>query len=145
MKKYLLPSALILVLGLGYALAQNINKAIQLSQDATGAFGVDSSNNVYFPAHVLNTALAGAPTVAAAAGTVTITGSDFAGTVVGAAASTSTVTVTFKAAYLAAPTCVLISQNSATSPLAYNAVATGINITTAMGASTANYVCTGAR
>ena len=142
MKKYLLPSALILVGFLGFALAQNITKSVQLSQYANGPIGMDGSNNVYFPAHVLN--LGKAPTVAAAAGTVTVSGNDFNGQITGGSAATSTVTLTFKNAYAAAPNCVLISQNSATSPLAYNAVATGINITTSMGAAIANYVCSGA-
>ena len=51
----------------------------------------------------------------------------------------------FRTAYISAPDCVLISHNSGTSPLAYSAVATGINITTNMGAAIASYVCSGQR
>lgn len=141
MKKYLLPSALIMVGFLGFALAQNITKSVQLSQFPNGPIGMDGSNNVYFPAHVLN--LGKAPTVAAAAGTVTVSGNDFNGTISGGGASTSTVTLTFKNAYAAAPNCVMTTQNPAVSPLAYNVVATGINITGSMGAAKAVYICSG--
>lgn len=142
MKKYLLPSALILVGFLGFAVAQNITKSIQLSQFPNGPIGMDSSNNVYFPAHVLN---AGAtPSVSPQAGTATVVGSDFSGTITGGGASTSQVFLTFKTAYSAAPNCVVTTQNPGTSPLAYNVVATGINITGSMGAAKAVYICSGA-
>jgi hypothetical protein len=142
MKKYLLPSALILVGFLGYALAQNITKSIQMSQFPNGPIGADSANNVYFPAHILNSG--GTPTVATAGGTAaTISGTDFEGTITGGGASTTTVIMTFKSAFAAAPNCVLISQNSGTSPLAYNTVTTALNITTNMGAAKASYICSG--
>lgn len=147
MKKLFLPSALILVLGLGFALAQNITKSVQLSQDGTGTIGYDTSNNVYFPAHILNNALAGAPTASAPVGTAPTlrTGSsDFSGGWIGGAGNTSG-TITFKTAYLQEPNCLVISQNPATSPIAYNAVATGINLTTLTGAVVVNYICSGAR
>lgn len=142
MKKYLLPSAILLVGFLGFALAQNITKSVQISQFPNGPIGMDSSNNVFFPAHILNSGAA--PTVAAAAGSVTVSGNGFSGTVTGGGASTSTVTVTFAHAYSAVPNCILTSQNPLTSLLNYNVVATGINISTSMGAAVANYVCSGA-
>lgn len=147
MKKYLLPSALILVFGLGVALAQNITKAIQLSQDATGAFGIDTNNNVYFPAHILNNG-PGVPTVTTTIGTtptITATSTDNQGVVTGSANDTGVVAITFSKAYLAAPACMVASENPATSPLAYNVVPTGINITTSMGAVIVNYLCFGAK
>ena len=145
MKKYLLPSALILIGLLALANAQTINKALQLSQDPTGSFGVDTANNVYFPAHVLNTALNGTPTVSQLSGSApTVTGSDFAGTISGGNANTTTTGVLlFAKAFVTAPICVAVSQNTGTSPLAYNVVATGLNITSNIAASVINYVCVG--
>lgn len=146
MKKYLLPSALILALGLGYALAQNITKAIQLSQDASGAFGVDSSNNVYFPAHVLNVAKAGIPTVSSPAGTaptIATGSSDFVGQITGGSSTNTVGFITFKTAYLAAPFCLVVLSGGTASTLAYNTVVTGINITSNMGTGVFNYLCSG--
>jgi len=140
MKKYLLPSALILVGFLGFALAQNITKSVQLSQFPNGPIGMDGSNNVYFPAHVLNNGPSA--TVSAVAGTATVVGTDFAGKITGGSAATSTVSLLFSHAYVS-PICLLTVQNPATSPLAYSVVTTGINITSAMGAAIANYICSG--
>lgn len=147
MKRVLLAGLAVICIGLGVSVAQNVNKAIQLSQDATGSFGVDSNNNVYFPAHILNNG-PGNPAVAAAGGTaptINAGATDNQGIVTGGGASTTTVTITFKAAYLATPACVVSSQNPGTSPLAYNPVATGINITTGIGAAIVHYVCMGAK
>src|ERR1035437_5512276 len=82
MRKYLLPSALILLLGVGIASGQVINKALQLSQDATGSFSVDSYNGVYFPGHILSPTggQRPAPTITGT-GTPTIVGTDTAGLV----------------------------------------------------------------
>ena len=144
MKKYLLPSALILVLGLGLALAQNITKSVQLSQDPTGTIGYDIQGNVYFPGHILTTGVLGSPSVSQFSGTApTITGTDYMATISGGGAATSTGIALFATAFLANPTCVLTSQNPGTSPIAYNAVTTGINITTNMFAAVINWVCSG--
>ena len=86
MKRYILPSLLILALAGGLAFAQSITKALQLSQDASGAFGVDTTNNVYFPGHVLTTGRAGpAPALSACitGGSPTLVGTDVAGTITG--------------------------------------------------------------
>ncbi len=149
MRKYLLPSALILVLGLGFAIAQNITKSVQLSQDASGPIGYDTQGNVYFPAHILATnGLWGAPTVhtdTGTAATIDANATDFSGTVTGSANS-GAVQVVMSKAYLATPHCVVTSQLIATtSPIVYNLVATGINITSAFGAQVVNYVCSGAK
>lgn len=132
-------------LGLGVAVAQNITKAIQLSQDPSGAFGVDTSNNLYIANHVNgNNQLT--PTIATAAGTAaTISGTDLAGVITGGGASSTTVTVTFRTAYGATPACVVQSQNPATSPVAYTPSTTAIAITSNVGASIINYVCFGIR
>src|SRR5258708_7527019 len=91
MSKYIILSLLILALGLGLAVAQNITKTLQLSQDATGAFGVDTSNGVYFPGHILSTGKpAPALTACVTAGTPTLVGTDFSGVITaGTTASTS--------------------------------------------------------
>ena len=149
MRKYLLPSALILVLGLGFAIAQNITKSVQLSQDPLGPIGYDTQGNVYFPAHILTTnGLNGAPTVhtdAGTAATLDANATDFSGTLTGSANDT-TVQIVMSKAYVAVPHCVVTSQLIATtSPIVYNLVATGINITSSFGAQVVNYVCSGAK
>lgn len=138
MKKYLLPSALILLLGLGYGIAQNINKALQLSQ-SPGAFGVDATNNVYFPAHVLS--LGKAPTTSNG----TVSGSDFQGTITESSNSIGGV-LTFNAAYLAAPNCLLVAQTASSStPITYSTVTTSITWSHVSQASQKiSYMCSGA-
>lgn len=147
MKRFFLAALAVVCLGLSLSVAQNINKAIQLSQDSSGSFGVDSNNNVYFPAHILNNG-PGNPT-AASCGTTPVVSTDSTdnfGQVTGGSANQAGCLLSFKTAYLQAPKCVVTAQNPATSPLAYNVVATGINITgTNMGAAIANYVCFGAK
>lgn len=145
MRKYLLPSAICLALGLGFAVAQNITKGLQVSQDPTGAFGVDTSNNVYFPAHVLNTGLA--PTFGTCGGgTPSIVGSDFAGEITTGTA-TATCNIAFRSAYVATPWCVLSSQNFVTAtPTGYSVSPSGITFTQ-LSASTVkvNYICSGSK
>lgn len=144
MRKYLLPSALILLLGLGYGVAQNITKALQLSQ-SPGAFGVDASNNVYFPAHVLS--VGKSPTVSSCGSSPSLStgATDFMGTITGGTNHT-TCLLTFNTAYGAAPTCVVSGRSSyATSPIAYTTVTTSISFTLFSGADVVDYICTGAR
>jgi hypothetical protein len=129
LRQYLLPSLLVLALAGGLAGAQTINKAIQLSQDASGAFGVDTTNNVYFPGHILATGAAGpAPTVVGT-GTPTIAGTDVAGTITMGASATTAI-ATFGRAYVTAPSCVLSNQTavSSTSNIAYTILTTSISI-----------------
>ncbi len=79
LRKYILPSLLILALAGSFAVAQTFVRAIQLSQDTTGAFAIDSNNGVYFPGHILSTGTGRpAPTVSSGATTPTIAGTDFA-------------------------------------------------------------------
>ena len=145
MKKYLLPSALILVFGLGLALAQSITKSVQVRPDPSGTIGYDTNNNIYFPAHVLSTG-PGLPTASSPAGTapaMAAGSTDFVGQFQGATGN-NTASIIFNKAYAGVPTCLAISQNPATSPIAYNAVATGINFTTANNGSVIiNYICSG--
>lgn len=147
MKRLLLAGLAIVCLGIGVGVAQNITKALQLSQDPNGAFAVDNVNSIYLPKHlVTNDQLT--PTVAAAAGTApTVTGTDLAGTIVGGAASTTTVTLTFATAFSTGtvPRCVAQSRNPATSPLAATP-STNVGFTVgSMGAATLDYICVGIR
>jgi hypothetical protein len=140
-KKYLLPSALILALGLVGALAQNINKSLQQSQ-SPGAFGVDSSNNVYFPAHVLSNGKS--PTISSG----TVVGTDFQGTITEASNSIGGV-LTFSKAYLAAPNCVLTAQApgvALATPIAYSTVTTSLTYSHLSQVSKLlSYICSGAQ
>lgn len=147
-KRYLLPSALILAVGLALANAQNINKALQLSQDSTGAFGVDANNNIYFPGHVLTTG-PGTPVLTACitGGTPTIAGTDFIGTLTaGTTASTSCV-VTFNKAFLAAPTCLVAwAAGGPPATTSWTTSTTALTITQASTASSViNWMCSGAK
>ena len=141
--RYILPSLLILLLFGGLAaVAQNVNKALQLSQDATGAFGVDTNNNVYFPAHVLITG-PGTPAVTTCGTAPTITGNDLGGIVTAGVASNASCTITFNKAYLATPYCIVAALNPATSPLVWSTSLTAITITTATTSTVFTYVCVG--
>jgi|SRR5882672_7053507 len=138
MKKYLLPSALILLLGLGAALAQTFVRAVQLSQDTTGAFSVDSNNGIYFPGHVLSIGTP-APTVVGN-GSNTVTGTDFMGT---ANFNGVTASVVFGRAYLTLPSCVVTFQNGASG--GYFLTTTGINVTQVSAQlRPVNYLCSSA-
>lgn len=130
MKKHFLPTALILLLALGYAGAQTINRAIQLSQDTTGAFSVDTNLGVYFPGHLLSTrtgAITSAPTVAATV-TATVAGTDTAGTItIGPAATTAT--ITFGQAFVTVPSCVVTWRTAQSTPTTYTPATTSLAIT----------------
>ncbi len=146
MRKYILPSLLILALGLGLAVAQNITKALQLSQDATGAFGVDTSNGVYFPGHILSTGKpAPALTACVTGGTPTLVGTDFSGVITaGTTASTSCV-VTFGTAYVTAPNCVVSWQSGPLAAMSWATSTTALTITqTSNASSKIAYICTSA-
>ena len=141
MRKYLLPSVLILLVAGAVAGAQTINKALQLSQDARGAFGVDTTNNVYFPGHILNTGAAGpAPTVVGT-GSPTISGTDVAGTIT-MGSSATTALATFGRAYVTAPKCV-VTWTSTVANMAYGTSVSTLNLTqTSTSGNTVNYFCT---
>lgn len=142
MKKILLPSILVLALSGGLALAQTFTKAIQLSQDTTGAFSVDSNNGVYFPSHI-NTVGSSGPTITGT-GTPTIGGTDTAGLIT-MGASATTATAVFGRAYLSVPFCVVSWQapmNGTATPIAYTLATTSIAITQgATSTNKINYMC----
>lgn len=144
LRKYLLPSALILGLATLGAAAQTINKALQLSQDATGAFGVDSTNNIYFPGHVLSTAIsAPAPTVTGT-GTPTITGTDTMGTIT-MGTSGQTATALFGRAYVSVPNCVVSWQSIINgTAISYTVATTSLSVTQPAGTGAKiSYWCSG--
>lgn len=144
MKRFLVALLAVACLGIGVGIAQNINKALQLSQDSTGAFGVDNVNSVFFPNHIVGNAQL-TPTITTGAGTAaTITGMDSNGIVTGGGVTTTTVTGTWRSAYGVKPSCVAQSENPATSPLAFVPSTTGFTVS-AMGAAIMHYVCVGIR
>ena len=137
-RRYVLPSLLVLLLGGIYAGAQTINKALQLSQDNTGAFSVDSFLGVYFPGHILSPTGGArpAPTASSGATTPTIDGTDTTGLItVGAAATT--VTATFGTAYITIPRCLVSANGTITTTISYTVATTSLAIT-ASGAAGAN-------
>jgi hypothetical protein len=140
-----LPSLLILALASSLGVAQTINKALQLSQDASGAFGVDTTNNIYFPGHILNTGTGGpAPTIAGT-GTPALTGTDVGG-VITMGSSATTAVVTFGRAYVSTPHCVVSPQNAfTTTNIAYTVTTTRISMTqNSTSGNLVNYFCTAA-
>ena len=147
MKKYLLPSGVILALGLGFAFAQNISKSVQLSQDPTGLVGYDTSNNIYIPGHLLTTTRGGPPptVTGSTCGTTTpsVVGSDFAGVItVGTSATTSCV-LTFGTAFVTAPVCLLTPKSAILAALSYATSTTALTITqTSTASNTIAYLCT---
>jgi len=140
-KKYLLPSALILAFGLSLALAQNITKSVQLSQSAGGPIGVDTSNNVYFPAHILSSGKLPSLSV----GTIGAGSTDFQGLITETSNSIGGV-LTFSQAFVVAPNCVLVAQTAASaSPLTYSTVTTSLTYSHVSQVSQKlNYFCSGA-
>lgn len=140
MKRNILPIiGLVIGLTCGAALSQTILQSLQLSQDPRGPVQIDTSNNIYFPGHMLNSQTP-APTIVGA-GSPTIVGTDNSGTVTGGTSSTG-INLTFSKAFLAAPNCVV--SGSSTAPTISNAATTGIIIS--HGASTAQkifYMCSG--
>lgn len=146
-KRYVLPSLLILALAGSIAVAQTFTKALQLSQDTSGAFGVDSSNNLYLPSKLMfptgGVSGAAAPTVAGT-GTPTVSGTNAAGTITMGASATAA-TLTFGTAYGATPNCVVVTQSAMiTTPISYTTTTTRIAIAqTATSGNLINYFCTG--
>jgi len=133
-----------LALSIGFAGAQTITKALQLSQDATGSFSVDSFNGVYFPGHILSPTggQRPAPTVAGIA-TTTIAGTDTAGLVTMGTLAT-TATVTFGTAYASVPWCLAASQSLA-SPISFVPATTSLALTSGSGTGIkVNYFCVSA-
>ena len=144
MKKYLLPSALILALGLSISLAQNITKSVQLSQ-SPGSIGYDTSNNVYFPNHILSYGKTPALSACITGGTPKIVGTDFMGTITaGTTASTSCV-VTFSTPFATAPNCSVTWASGPLAAMSWTTSTTALTITqTSNASSSIVYTCSSA-
>jgi hypothetical protein len=139
--------ALLAILG-SVGIAQNITQSVQLSQDPRGTIGVDTTGNIYFQnnKHILSSPNVSPPPVLSACitgGSPTLTGTDFSGTIVsGTTASTSCV-VTFGAAFLTAPRCVVTWQSGPLVAMSWTTSTTALTITQTSTASvTIDYICT---
>lgn len=146
-KRLFLPSLLILALAGSVAIGQTFTKALQLSQDTSGAFGVDASNNLYFANKIMSpTGVAGVrntPTITGS-GTPTVAGTDLAGTIT-MGTSATTATLVFGTAYGAVPNCLVVPQNAfTTTNISYTTVTTSIAMTqNSTSGNKVNYLCTG--
>lgn len=139
--RLIFPALLCLCLFSGLAVAQTIVRALQLSQDTSGAFGVDANSGIYFPSH-LHTLTNNRTPAIAGTGTPTITGSDTAG-VITMGTNATTAVVTFARAYGAAPFCVISPQNAfTTTNIAYTTVTTSLSLTqNSTSGNKINYIC----
>lgn len=111
--KRILVVALALALA-GPALAQNINRSLQGSQDPRGPVGLDSSNSAYFPGHINAFGQFTATTTQSncGAGAAMVAGStDVAGTVT--ARQPQTCTIQFGSPFNATPNCIAMTQSLA--------------------------------
>lgn len=143
LRKYVLPSVLILALGASLAIAQTFTRALQLSQDTTGAFAVDANNGIYFPGHILSTGTGRPAPSVTGIGTPTLAGTDVSGTVTMGTSGTSAI-VTFGQAFLTIPACLAISQTVSTS-ISYSVNATSLTIQQpALTGNKVNYWCASA-
>src|SRR4029079_7684099 len=144
--RYLLPCLLVLLLAGGLSYAQTIVRAIQLSQDTSGAFGVDANNGVYFPGHILSTGTGRpAPTLGACitGGSPTLVGTDTAGTITAGSTASTSCTVTFGTAYAVAPTCTVAWASGPLAAMSWTTSTTVLTITqTSNASSKIMYICT---
>lgn len=138
MKRHLAPILLILGLAGSFAIAQNITKGVQLSQDNTGPIGVDASNNVYFPNKILSTRTT-IPTLSTCGTSPSVIGNDTVGKLTTGSAAT-TCTVTFSAAYNVAPACVVSAQGTATQPT-FTTSTTALTMSVDIASTVYNYIC----
>lgn len=142
MRKYILPVLLILACFAGGALSQNISRTLQLSQDPTGSFGVDTTSNVYFPGHVLSVARAGPSPVISACGTNSNVGTDFSGRVTITAGTPTSCTLTFGTAFVTAPNCIVAAQGAIpATTFSWATTTTTLVLTTAAVNTVWDYVC----
>lgn len=145
MKKVFLASLAIICLGLGLSIAQNITRSIQLSQDPTGPFGVDSLGGVFFSNHI-NTSQVASPVLVGCGTSPTLTGTDTAGEVVEGTGSVTACSFQFARAYTATPYC-YGSSSSTTTPVAFISSPSGFNVSHIASAAVMRfyYNCTGGR
>ena len=141
MRKYLLPSAIILIVAFGAAIAQNITKSIQMSQSPNGPIGVDTTNSTYFPNHINSSGKSPAASLSA-----TVVGSDFSGTITEPSTSIGTV-LTFATAFNIAPHCVVTHRApgvALATPISYTTSTVSLTIThLSMVSQLLDYFCAG--
>lgn len=135
---------LLLFAGLSYAVAQNVTRSVQLSQDPSGPIGYDNLNGVYFPGKLYNSNNQTAPTAASCGTSPTLTGTSTGGSVVEGTGTVTTCTVVFAAAYPATPYCFGQSSGSAT-PVGASATPNGVVFSHVASAAAMkiNYFCMG--
>lgn len=143
MKRILAPILLILGLAGSIALAQNITKGIQLSQDGTGPIGYDTNGGSYFPGHINSNTRVGLPPVLTTCGTApSFTGSDNALRLTTGSAAT-TCTITFGTAHvIQKPSCVITPEGAAVQPT-YTVSLTAISMTVDVASTVYNIICMG--
>jgi hypothetical protein len=132
-----------LCFAIGLASAQVITRSVQLSQDPSGPFGVDASNNLYLQGNRHFNASGGnnPPTLGTCtAGVITAGSTDFSGQVTGATAATCA--VVFGQAYATAPRC-LVTPNNATAATTFvtAAATTGFTFNQTATTTTFNWIC----
>lgn len=142
MKRYVLPSILILALAASVGFAQNITKSVQLSQDGSGPIGYDTNGASYFPGHINSTTRVGARPVLTSCGTApSFTGTDTALRLTTGSAAT-TCTVTFGVPFVVAPACVITPEGAAVQPT-YTVSITAIAMTVDVASTVYNIICMG--
>ena len=140
MKRYLLPSALILAFGLSLAFAQQITRSVQLSQDPTGPIGYDySAKNTYFPGHILFNSTS-TPAITSCGTAPAITGNDTVGRLTTGSGGVTTCTIAFTTAFNSTPSCLVMTQGSATMPTFTNTT-TNIIMSVDISSTVYNYFC----
>jgi hypothetical protein len=138
-RKYLAPSALILAFGLSLAAAQVVTKSVQLSQDPTGAIGLDAANNAYFPNKLLATRTVAPALTSCGTAPSVVTGNDTLGKFTTGSAAT-TCTLTFNVAYNVAPACILAPNGNLNFPT-YTTSTTALTVTVDVASTTYSYIC----
>jgi len=125
------------------AIAQTITRSVQLSQDASGPFGVDANNNLFITnnRHLNAFSTGSTPSLGTCTGgTITAGSTDFSGQVTGASAATCA--IVFGQTYGTAPRCVISLGTTNAGPFFVSAPATtGFTINQAATASTYNWIC----
>jgi len=138
-RRYVLPSTLILLASLGLALAQSANRSIQGSQDPTGQIGYDNiQGGIYLPGHLLSTTrLVPPPALSACAtgGTPGIVGTDFQGTITGGTTASTSCVVTFGTAFQTAPNCNVSWKSGPLAAMSWAVSTTALTITQTSNAS----------
>jgi hypothetical protein len=145
MKRLLTYAAgLLLLAGVSFSVAQNVNKSVQLSQDASGPVLFDSLNGIYFPGKLYVTNNQTAPTLQTCGTSPSVAGTDSAGQVVEGSGAVTSCAITFSRAWAATPYCFAQSTSQPT-PVGMVATPNGITFTHVSSSVSMpiNYFCIG--